>query len=119
MKVRVMAGSNYNKVHQNLVVAGGNINCFVTGLSGEALPKVGNQFSQMGRMIQLPYIFFGLGRTNNYVNDLTVTIPYVTINLIKVSDQLLYQFKWTPIIPNSQIVTLANPEGKWQLTTFI
>jgi hypothetical protein len=26
---------------------------------------------------------------------------------------------WTPLIPNSQIVTLANPSGKWQLTTFI
>ena len=26
---------------------------------------------------------------------------------------------WTPIIPNSQILTLANPEGKWQLAAFI
>jgi hypothetical protein len=32
------------------------------------LPKVGNQFAQVGRMLQLPYVFFGLGRTNNYVN---------------------------------------------------
>lgn len=26
---------------------------------------------------------------------------------------------WTPIIPNSQVLTLANPEGLWQLTAFI
>ncbi len=26
---------------------------------------------------------------------------------------------WTPIIPNSQVLTLGNPEGKWQLTAFI
>ena len=45
------------------------------------LPKVGNQYSQVGRVMQLPYVFFGLGRTNNYVNQLTVTIPYVIHDL--------------------------------------
>lgn len=59
--------------------------------------------------MQLPYVFFGLGRTNNYVNQLTVTIPYVLIGLFKVAEQYSYEFMWTPIIPNSQILTLANP----------
>lgn len=34
----------------------------------------------------MPYVFFGLGRTNNYVNYLTVTIPYVIIIIIKFID---------------------------------
>lgn len=77
MKVRVMRGNDYNEIHNNLVVPGGNVNLFVTGLSGEMLPKVGNQYTHVGSIIQLPYVFFGLGRTNNYVNQLTVAIPYV------------------------------------------
>lgn len=77
MKVRVMKGPDYKEIHNNLVIPGGNVNCFVTSLSGEMLPKVGNQYSQLGRVLHLPYVFFGLGRTNNYVNELTITIPYV------------------------------------------
>jgi hypothetical protein len=79
MKVRVMRGNDYGQIHNNLVLPGGCVNFFVTGLSGEMLPKVGNQYTQVGRVMQLPYVFFGLGRTNNYVNQLTVTIPYVLI----------------------------------------
>jgi hypothetical protein len=77
MKVRIMRGSYYQEIHNNLVIPGGNVNLYVTGLSGEMLPKVGNQYPQIGRLPHLPYVFFGLGRTNNYVNHLTVTIPYV------------------------------------------
>ncbi len=65
-----------------MVIPGGNVNFFVTSLGGEQLPKVGNVYPQIGRVIHLPYVFFGLGRTNNYVNELTVTIPYVNIYLI-------------------------------------
>ena len=114
-----MRGSNYDEIHDNLVMPGGNVNCYVTSLGGEMLPKVGNQYSQVGRVIQVPYVFFGLGRTNNYVNELTVTIPYVHYSLIQISAQHAYQYMWTPIIPNSQVLTLGNPEGKWQLTAFI
>ncbi len=81
MKVRVTRGSNYESIRNNLVVPGGNVNCFVTSLGGEMLPKVGNQYTQVGRTLQLPYVFFGLGRTNNYVNELTITIPYVSVLL--------------------------------------
>lgn len=34
MKVRVLRGNNYDEVHNNLVIPGGNVNCYVTGLSG-------------------------------------------------------------------------------------
>ena len=34
MKVRVVRGSNYGEIHDNLVIPGGNVNCFVTSLGG-------------------------------------------------------------------------------------
>ena len=87
MKVRVMRGGNYDEIHGNLVIPGGNVNCFVTSLGGEMLPKVGNQYSQVGRVMHLPYVFFRLGRTKNYVNELTITIPYVLIAIKNRSPQ--------------------------------
>jgi len=83
MKVKVMRGANYKRIHENLILAGVSVNCFVTGLGGEMLPKTGNQFAQLGRSLQMPYVFFGLGRTNNYVNQLTITIPFVFIILFR------------------------------------
>lgn len=37
----------------------------------------------------------------------------------KISPNLTYTYMWTPIIPNSQVLILANPSGVWQLTAFI
>ena len=34
MKVRVMRGNEYGQIHSNLVLPGGSVNFFVTGLSG-------------------------------------------------------------------------------------
>ena len=82
MKVTVEIGANYKKIYENAVVIGASVNCFVTSLSGTQLPKTGNQMTQAGRALQLPYVFFGLGRSNNYVNYLTITIPFVMIILI-------------------------------------
>jgi hypothetical protein len=79
MKVTVVIGTNYLFTDQNTVAVGASVNFFVTALSGNQLPKTGNQLSQVGRVLQLPYVFLGLGRSNNYVNDLTITIPYVHI----------------------------------------
>ena len=51
---------------------------------------------QPGKTLQLPYCFIGLGRTNNYIENLKVTLP------IK-HDQ---SKEWTPIIPNSQLIII-------------
>ena len=48
-----MWGRNYVEIDGNLVIPGGNVNCFVTSLGGEMLPKVGNQYSQVGRVMHL------------------------------------------------------------------
>jgi hypothetical protein len=56
------------------------------------LPKTGRQLTQVGRVKEMPYVFFGLGRTNNYVNYLTITVPFVNILLI------IYRFLWISYI---------------------
>jgi integrin alpha FG-GAP repeat containing protein 1 len=82
MKITVLHGDS-SIVDQNINVIGANVDLYITQLGGNFAPKIGNQLSQTGRALQLPYIFFGLGRTNNYVEDLTITIPLsVIFNLI-------------------------------------
>jgi integrin alpha FG-GAP repeat containing protein 1 len=82
MKITVLHGDS-SIVDQNINVIGANVDLYITQLGGNYAPKIGNQLSQTGRTLQLPYIFFGLGRTNNYVEDLTITIPIsVIFNLI-------------------------------------
>jgi integrin alpha FG-GAP repeat containing protein 1 len=66
MKITILHGDSPS-VDQNINVIGANVNMYITGLSGTFAPKAGNQLTQTGRSLQLPYIFFGLGRTNNYV----------------------------------------------------
>lgn len=78
MKVTVLHGDS-STVNQNINVIGANVDLYVTELSGSYVPKIGNQLSQTGRTLQLPYVFLGLGRTNNYVEDLTITMPFSVI----------------------------------------
>lgn len=59
----------------NTEYIGGVASFFVTMLSGELAPKTANQLAQAGSTLQLPYIRQGLGRTNNYLLDLTITVP--------------------------------------------
>ena len=59
----------------NTEYIGGVASFFVTMLSGELAPKTANQLAQSGSTLQLPYIRQGLGRTNNYLEDLTITVP--------------------------------------------
>ena len=57
----------------------------------------------------LPYTIFGLGRTPNFVDTLTVGVAH------KYRD-------WTQIIPNSQMVVIPSPlehPGKWRARLFI
>ena len=38
-------------------------------------PKSANQLSQTGRSLQIPFIYQGLGRTNNYIENLIASVP--------------------------------------------
>lgn len=64
-------------------------------------------------MLHLPYVFDGIGRSNNFVESFNVAYTtYDNGNQVRV---------FTPIIPNSQLVIAANSrEAKnWQLDLFI
>ena len=61
--------------------------------------------------LDLPYIFIGLGRTNNYVENFVMGITTKNGNsVIKnkwfslINYQDLQKQLWTPIIPNSQLI---------------
>lgn len=64
-----------DSLFNNTEYIGGVASFFVTMLSGELAPKTANQLAQAGSTLQLPYIRQGLGRTNNYLLDLTITVP--------------------------------------------
>ena len=57
---------------------GAVVSFYVTLLSGELKGRVGVQMSQSGNVMELPYLRFGLGRTNNYISNLIVKTPVET-----------------------------------------
>lgn len=59
--------------------------------------------------LYLPYTIFGLGRTPNFVDELTVSVLNETRS-------------WTQIIPNSQMVVIPNPinePSRWNAKLFV
>jgi hypothetical protein len=65
-----------------------------TNLNGDKTIALLNQKSQWNfGTLQLPFVTGGLGRTNNYIEDLAVGYP--GRGEVQV---------WTPIIPNSQLM---------------
>lgn len=59
--------------------------------------------------LNLPYTIFGLGRTPNFVDTLTVGLSN-------------YSRDWTQIIPNSQMVVIPwppNKPNKWKAQLFV
>ena len=59
---------------------GAHADFFVTALNGATIPACGNQLSNPGRSLQLPYIHTGLGRTNNYVESVSIVISGSSVN---------------------------------------
>jgi len=59
--------------------------------------------------LYLPYTIFGLGRTSNFIDELTVSISNETRS-------------WTQIIPNSQMVVILNSindSSRWNAKLFL
>jgi len=86
----------------NTEYIGGVGSFYVSLLSGELAPKTGNQMSQVGSTLQLPFIRYGLGRTNNYLTFLTIHLP----RAVTATNLDLINFEWTSIIPNSDILII-------------
>jgi hypothetical protein len=83
-----------------------------TEINGDKHPAVqSQQISLSNTRLSLPYIFFGLGRINNYIENFNMGV------LKKGS----WNFAWSPIIPNSQLfVSPVNTEvSKWKIEIFI
>lgn len=57
-------------------------------------------------------MILGLTRTNNYIENLNIGMPYNQSSGVK---------EWTPIIPNSQLVIypFGKNTNKWNITIFI
>lgn len=73
------------------------------------------QYATSGTRLQLPYTFFGLGRTNNYIENFVMAVAK------NGSGSEDWSFMWTPIIPNSQLIIAANDvlTRKWDIDIFI
>jgi hypothetical protein len=66
----------------------------ITNLDGDKTISVLSQKTQSTHgALQLPFVTSGLGRTNNYIEELTVGYPGVG-----------QRQSWSPIIPNSQLM---------------
>ena len=69
------------------------------------------QWGQSHTRLQLPYVFFGLGRINNYIENFN----------LGVSKTSTWSNFWTPIIPNSWLFVTPNNNDptQWLIEIFI
>eukprot|EP01016_Furgasonia_blochmanni_P036724 TRINITY_DN4228_c0_g4_i1.p1 TRINITY_DN4228_c0_g4~~TRINITY_DN4228_c0_g4_i1.p1 ORF type:complete len:306 (-),score=55.40 TRINITY_DN4228_c0_g4_i1:38-955(-) len=91
---------------------GMTIQCVITELRGAKRVSTYPQLSQTAfTALQPPFSLIGLGRTNNFVENLNIGL----------STKDKHFKSWTPIVPNSQVVITpfsTNPD-KWTLENFI
>ena len=79
---------------------GMNVQFLSTDLDGNRHIQGGPSIHQSGYSpLQLPYGIYGIGRSNNYIEHLTIGYPLHGVDNIK---------EWSPIIPNSQIILHGN-----------
>lgn len=93
-------------------IIGSSFQAIKTEINGDKHPIVANQLIGVtGNRLNLPYVFIGLGRINNYIEDLTFGVPKPE----------LWSNSWTPIIPNSQLMITPSHENptKWKIEIFI
>jgi len=93
---------------------GSTVECKVSDTNGKNKLAKGTQMpSSAYTPLDLPYIFIGLGRTNNYVENFVMGITTKNGN----SD--LQKQLWTPIIPNSQLIVNTVRNGAWTLDVYV
>ena len=95
-------------------MSGSTIRASFTQLGDEKYILVGTQRSQESYSnLGLAYAYFGIGRSNNYIEAFTVGSIVFGKKVVK---------SWTPIIPNSQLIvsTQNSPDPhSWQLDLLI
>eukprot|EP01101_Sappina_pedata_P002682 TRINITY_DN128_c0_g1_i1.p1 TRINITY_DN128_c0_g1~~TRINITY_DN128_c0_g1_i1.p1 ORF type:complete len:701 (-),score=215.46 TRINITY_DN128_c0_g1_i1:81-2183(-) len=95
---------------------GGTFKFTVTETSGEIRVTTGSALSQSSPLsLQTPYIVFGLGRTNDYIQILFYGVPVKNSGDIHYSSQVC-------IVPNAQVVAfpypLDHPE-EWKIELYV
>jgi integrin alpha FG-GAP repeat containing protein 1 len=95
---------------------GGTFKFTVTDLSGDPRAAIGTQLTQSSYLpLQTPYLLFGLGRTNNYIDNL-----FYGVTIQNEYEQHFAYF--ICVIPNSQIVAIPYPSSdpaQWILELYI
>lgn len=108
LKVVVLGGRSLTScVNENLPygvnMLGSYIKYTTTSTDGKLKYGSAAQLSQSAYFaLQCPYTVFGLGRTPNFVDELTVGIP-------RAPDSPERKHVWTSIIPNSQVIVIPYP----------
>ena len=96
------------------IYVGASVECTVTDIQGKTRIAKSTQLGQTAyNALDLPYAFIGLGRTNSYVQDFTMGITK------DFGDNDYQQFKWTPMIPNSQLIVNTLQGQDWTLDIFV
>lgn len=94
-------------------VFGATYRFVVTDLNDQKFVVVGSQLYQTAySALLMPYVYLGVGRSNNYVESFNAAFSINGERSIRV---------WTPIIPNSQLIIIAQEAdvSNWQLELFI
>ncbi|KAJ5068550.1 t-cell immunomodulatory protein [Anaeramoeba ignava] len=85
-----------------------------TGIDSTKIYRGESQLTQSHNLaLQTPYVFFGLGRTNNYIEDLYMGISSTNQDHFNT---------WHGIIPNSQMFIIPYPNFNtkdWQIELFL
>jgi len=109
-----IADSDDIKLSLGGVYYGSSVECKVSDIDGNSLLAKGSQMPHSAYTpLDLPYIFIGLGRTNNYVENFVMGITR------KNGDNDIQQQLWTPIIPNSQLIVNPVRNAAWSLDVYV
>jgi len=93
---------------------GASIECTVTDIDGNpSLSKSAQMPHAAYTPLDLPYMFIGLGRTNNYIENFVMGISQ------KLGSDDNQQALWTPIIPNSQLIVNPLINDDWTLDVYV
>ncbi|CAO1616755.1 unnamed protein product [Sympodiomycopsis kandeliae] len=77
--------------------------------------QVGQQYQSTYRSLLTPYSYFGLGRTNNYVETLFVGSTLHP----SISDEETYYISMEGVIPNSQVVISPTNQYTWHKELYL
>lgn len=91
--IKANIGNGFNIENKGNYGIGATLQCIIVTITNIKKVLIHNQATQSAySSLQLPYMLFGLGRTNNYVENMNVGLGFEQNK------------KWSPIIPNTQLL---------------